>query len=78
MVSINSNTDIEDHRIATIIFKNLLIFGFKKIERKIINEGIINITEKMSNKPGVKGPTGVWRFLDISIDDGVIPSKKSA
>ncbi len=63
---------------AMTIFTHLLTFGFMKMERQIIKEGTIKMSEKMRSRFGVRGPIGVVRSPKLSIEEGVCWSKKSA
>jgi predicted restriction endonuclease len=47
------------YKAAIQIFNHLLLCAFRKTDKKIINEGIIKITEKITKISGDVGPIGV-------------------
>ena len=51
--------DILAYKAAIQIFNHLLIFDFRKMDKKIIKEGIIKIKEKITKISGDVGPIGV-------------------
>ena len=74
----NNLNDISDQSAAITILSHLLILGFKNTDKNIMDDGMINITEKITSSKGVNGPTGVCKLPKFSIEEGVIESKKSA
>ena len=64
--------DILAYKDAIQIFNHLLIFVLRKTDKKIIKEGIIKITEKITKISGDVGPIGVLRSIIFSNFLGVI------